>query len=138
MCIYIYIVYIYPPNTGMFTQGALQYRLTRTGRRCVRGGARSCVVRQTMVLKRGYVYWSCIVRHPCITVRPCIEFPLYCSAPCTGACIINALMEPDTLTSFGKTARNLTTTPHGQKHQKVFFSRGYDNKLGSHYVDVPA
>ena len=56
--------------------------LTRTGRRCVRGGARSYIVRQTIVLKRIIVHWSRIVSQPCI-VGPCIEYPLYCSAPCT-------------------------------------------------------
>ena len=55
-------------------QGALQYKLTRTARRCVRGGARSCSVRQTDVLKRGSLCWSCVVRRPCI-VRSCIEYP---------------------------------------------------------------
>ena len=59
-------------------QGALQYKSTRKGRRCVRGGVRSCIVRQTIVMKRGNLYWSCIVRRPCI-VRPCIEYPVYFS-----------------------------------------------------------
>ena len=33
-------------------------------------------------MKRRNLYWSCIVRRPCV-VRPCIEFPFYCSAPFT-------------------------------------------------------
>ena len=62
-------------------KGALQYKLTRTARRCVtRGGARSCIVRQHYVLYASILYWSYIVRRPCF-VRPCIEYPLYCSAP---------------------------------------------------------
>ena len=47
-----------------------------------RGGARSCIVRQTIVLKCGNLCWLCVVGRPCI-VRSCIEYPLYCSAPCT-------------------------------------------------------
>ena len=46
------------------------------------GGARSRIVRQTIVLKRGSLYWSGIVRTACI-VRPCIEYPWCYSAPCT-------------------------------------------------------
>ena len=63
-------------------QGALHHKLTRTGRRCVRGGARSCIVRQSIVSKHINLYWSWIIRRPCI-VQPGIEYPLYCSAPCT-------------------------------------------------------
>ena len=45
----------------------------RERRRCVRGGARPGIVRQTVVLRRRNVCWSCIVRRPCI-VRSCIEY----------------------------------------------------------------
>ena len=56
-------------------QGALEHRLTQTGRRRVRGGARSHIVRQTIVSKGGNLYRSCFVRRPCI-VRPCIVYNL--------------------------------------------------------------
>ena len=71
-----------PASMLMHVQSALQYKLTRAARRCVRGGARSCRVRQTIVWQRGNLHWSCIARRPCI-VRSCSEYPWYCSAPCT-------------------------------------------------------
>ena len=72
-------------------QGALQYKLTRTGRRCVReGAALYCTVMHAMLCK----YIAALTREsragwrfsrPCI-VRPCIEHPLYCSARTVRTC----------------------------------------------------
>ena len=46
-------------------QGQLKYELTRTGRRCVRGGARSCIVCQHIALNckkcLGHVLYAALV-----------------------------------------------------------------------------
>ena len=46
-----------------------QYKLTRTARKLLYWDAGICIL-------------SCFVRRPCI-LRPRVEYPLYCSAPCT-------------------------------------------------------
>ena len=61
--------------------GALQYRLARAGRRCVREGARSCSVRQTCIETHNCVLVMYRTPHCTCIVRPFIEYPTYCSAP---------------------------------------------------------
>ena len=45
------------PRSHARVRGVLRYKLTRTGRRCVRGGARSLTARQPIVSKRRQLHW---------------------------------------------------------------------------------
>ena len=54
--------------SSWYIQGALQYELTRTALPCVRGGTRSCIVRQ-----------DCIEARKSVLVMCCTP-PLYCTA----------------------------------------------------------
>ena len=56
--------------------------LTRTKCACFRGGARSCLARQTDASYTSMLHWSRIVRRPSV-VHPLIEFPSCCTGPST-------------------------------------------------------
>ena len=66
-------------------QSALQYKLTQTARRCIRGGARSCIVRTAiqqvteLYFKRDFIHTLCVET----LSRALNNYPFYCSAPCT-------------------------------------------------------
>ena len=59
MYMYRFIIYV-----GSRVQRALQHKLMRRARRCVRGGGvRSCIARQA-ALKCGNMCWSCFCMPP--------------------------------------------------------------------------